>query len=167
MTIERPWVGRFLEVRVDGRWEYVARTGETSAAIILAVTDQDDVVLVEQPRMPLGGRACIELPAGLVGDLGPEQAIEAARRELLEETGFEASTWEDLGEFVSTPGMSNESFRLFKATGLTRVGPGGGEPGENITVHVVNRTELAAWLLQQRARDCAVDAKVLLALPPR
>ena len=60
------WQGRFLVMKQRGRWEYVSRTRDIRAAVILAI-DQGHVILVEQFRIPLGRRT-IELPAGLVGD---------------------------------------------------------------------------------------------------
>jgi ADP-ribose pyrophosphatase len=164
MAAEAVWTGKFLEMRLDGRWEYAARTRQISAAVILAVTDADEVVLVEQPRAALGCR-CLELPAGLVGDEAAGEASHlAAERELHEETGFEAAHWEALGEYASSPGLTSETFHLFRATGLTRTGPGGGDGTEDITVHLVPRADLMAWLKSKRAHGLAVDAKVLYAL---
>ena len=80
-NVETVWRGKFLEVKKDGRWEYVSRTRGISAAVILAI-DGEHVILVEQYRVPLGAR-CLELPAGLVGDEEEgEEAGKAAIREL-------------------------------------------------------------------------------------
>ena len=160
------WSGRFLEVVVDGSWEYVRRARAMSAAVVLAITDEGEIVLVEQHRPPLG-RAVIELPAGLIGDDdGPgEEPVAAAARELVEETGFHAANWKDLGEFATSPGMSAETFHLFLATGLERQGEGGGRGGEAITVHVVALAQSAAWLAAQRARGLAIDCRLVALLP--
>jgi len=162
--VKTAWQGRWIEVVVDGPWEYVKRARSISAAVILALTDRREVVLVEQPRVPLG-RRCIELPAGLVGDgtAGEDPAASAAR-ELEEETGFRAAHWEDLGEFASSPGMVGETFRLFRATGLTRVGAGGGVDGENIAVHVVPLDAVGAFVAEKRGEGCAIDVKLLAVL---
>ena len=61
------WQGRFITAKTRGRWEYVSRARGIKAAVILAITPEDEVVLVEQFRIPLG-KPCIELPAGLIGD---------------------------------------------------------------------------------------------------
>ena len=119
------WAGKFLTVQTEGTWEFAARQGEIAAAVIVAI-DEGDVILVEQFRVPLG-RACLELPAGLVGDeTAGESVAVAAGRELEEETGYRADAIEDLGVFYSSPGMTSECFTLVRATGLTKVGDGGG-----------------------------------------
>ncbi|MXO98380.1 NUDIX domain-containing protein [Altererythrobacter xixiisoli] len=159
------WSGKFITAKRRGRWEYVSRARGIRAAVILPV-DQGRVILVEQFRVPLG-RNCLELPAGLIGDeVGAEGegADSAAARELEEETGFRAEHWEDLGEFFSSPGMVTESFTLLKASGLTRVGPGGGVEGENITVHEVALADIAEVIGDFRARGVAIDVKLLLLL---
>ncbi len=166
MTATVAWAGKWIQAIVDGRWEYVKRTREVTAAVILALTDDEEVVLVEQERVPLG-RRCLELPAGLVGDDTPGEAPSvSAARELEEETGFRAAHWEDIGEYFASPGMSAEGFRLFKATGLSRIGPGGGvDAHERIEVHVVKLDALAAFIAAKRAEGCAIDVKLLALLP--
>ena len=162
MTIE--WRGKYLEVRREGTWEYAARARNIGAAVILAVTDAQEIVLVEQYRVPLGAN-CIELPAGLIGDLGDgTTAAETAARELEEETGFTAAAFEDLGEFATSPGMTSETFHLFRATGLTRTGPGGGVDGENIAVHLVPLAELGRFAAAKRADGVKIDCRLVAAL---
>lgn len=163
------WKGRFLEMHVapwgdGGQWEYVKRTRGIEAAVILALTDAREVVLVEQYR-PALGRPAIELPAGLVGDeTEGEDVFVSAQRELLEETGFEASHWEAFGEFASSPGMVGEIFHFYRATGLTRTGPGGGVDNEGIIVHLVPLDQVKAFLATARTRGCAVDTRLLILL---
>jgi len=159
------WSGKYIQAIVDGRWEYVKRARGISAAVILALTDDDEVVLVEQPRVPLG-RRCVELPAGLVGDeTEGEEASLSAERELEEETGFAADRWEELGEFASSPGMVGETFRLFRATGLRRIGAGGGVSHEEIVPHVVKIAELQAFIDAKRDEGCVIDVRLLMLLP--
>lgn len=163
------WQGRFLEVHVvphgtHGRWEFVKRVRGIQAAVILALTDQHEIVLVEQYRPPLGC-ACIELPAGLVGDeIQGEDAFASAQRELLEETGFEAAQWESFGSFASSPGMVGEIFHFYRATSLVRTGPGGGIESEGIIVHLVALPALPAFLHAARARGCAIDTRLLIGM---
>ena len=160
---ETRWQGRFLTVKQEGTWEYAERRGNIGAAVIVAV-DAGDAILVEQYRVPVG-RRCIELPAGLVGDdSAGEDIADAARRELEEETGYRAETVEELGEFLSSPGMTSERFTIVRATGLTRTGEGGGVEGEDIVVHRVPLADLAGFVREKRAAGLGIDAKLLLLL---
>ncbi|CAN5336617.1 NUDIX hydrolase [soil metagenome] len=159
------WKGRFIEVKTAGKWEYVSRPPGVSAAVILAIED-GHVLLVEQYRVPLG-RACLELPAGLVGDeTNGELPLAAAARELEEETGYRADRIESLGEFYPSPGMVSEHFTLVRATGLTKVGPGGGNEDENIVVHRVLLAEIPAFVAAKRAANVAIDVKLWVLLGP-
>ena len=95
------WQGKFITAKTRGRWEYVARARGIRAAVILAVNEDDHVLLVQQYRVPLG-RDCLELPAGLIGDDdggADEDPLAAAGRELEEETGYRAGRLEDCGAF--------------------------------------------------------------------
>jgi len=164
------WQGKFIAAKTRGRWEYVSRTRGIRAAVILAVDESPDgrrhVVLVEQFRVPLG-RNCLELPAGLIGDeagTDGELPLDAAQRELEEETGYRAERWEDLGEYYSSPGMVSEAFTLLKATQLTKIGPGGGTDGENITVHRVPLDGIEQAIAEHRARGTGIDVRLLMLL---
>lgn len=158
---ETVWSGDYISVCKRGRWEYVSRTGSTGAVVILA-EHEGKLILVEQYRVPVGGR-CIELPAGLVGDEDPDATLEeTAVKELEEETGFTAARIEKLGLFHSSPGMVAESFTLVRAHGLRKVGEGGGNEAEDIVVHLVERAEIADFVQQCRDRGIAVDVKLLL-----
>lgn len=164
-SIEVMAEGRFLRLVRRGRWEYAERPNTDGAVAVIATTDAGELVLVEQERVPLG-RACIELPAGLAGDLDddPEESFaEAARRELLEETGFAAATIEHLFPAVTSPGLTSESIDLYRATGLTREHEGGGIGHEQITVHLVRIDQVDAWLAERTAEGLAVDIKVYAA----
>ncbi|HEY0138966.1 MAG TPA: NUDIX hydrolase [Nannocystis sp.] len=157
--------GRFLRLVRRGTWEFVERVGASGAVCIIAVTDDRKLVLIEQPRPAMNGYV-IELPAGLVGDGedAGELGSAAANRELVEETGFEAAHIEEVATGPVTPGLSNECVALFLATGLRRVGPGGGVDGEQITVHEVPLLEVEAFLREQAARGRTIDLKVYSAL---
>ena len=160
------WQGRFLTTKVRGKWEYVARARGIRAAVILAVDDDNHVLLVEQFRVQLG-RPCIELPAGLIGDYDEgEDDIVAAARELEEETGYLAGRMEVLGEFWSSPGMVSESFTMLRAHDLRQVGAGGGLDGEDITVHRVPLAGIARFIEQRRALGDGIDVKLLMLLGP-
>jgi ADP-ribose pyrophosphatase len=157
------WEGRFIAAKRRGKWEYVSRTRNISAAVILAI-HEGQAILVEQYRVPIGAY-CLELPAGLIGDDEEGEAVElAAIRELEEETGYRAAQMVDLGRFHASSGMSSEGFTLLRAQGLTRVGEGGGVEGEDIIVHHVPLGEIARFAEAKRAEGCAMDAKLLLLL---
>lgn len=163
---ETRWEGRFIVAKTRGRWEYVGRSRNIGAGVILAIDDADNVILVEQFRVPLG-RPCLELPAGLIGDTEGsegEDPAAAAARELEEETGYRAASIESLGEFFSSPGMVSECFTLYRATGLTRVSAGGGIDDEGIVVHHVPLATIADFVAAKRAEGMAIDVKMLLLL---
>jgi ADP-ribose pyrophosphatase len=158
------WQGKYLQVHVEGTWEYVARARKIGATVIVALTDAGELVLVEQYRVALRAPS-LELPAGLIGDQAQgEDAAATAARELHEETGFTAAHWEDLGEFATSPGMSSETFHLYRATGLTRTGAGGGVAGEAITVHVVPIAAMPAFVAARRAAGVSIDCRLIVAL---
>jgi ADP-ribose pyrophosphatase len=159
--VETVWAGKYISALKRGRWEYVSRTGSTNAVVILAEHD-GKVILIEQYRVPVGAR-CLELPAGLVGDEDEHATVEeTAVKELEEETGFTSERVERLGEFHSSPGMVAESFTLVRAHGIRKVGDGGGNEHEDITVHLVAREDIAAFVESRRNAGCAVDVKLLL-----
>ncbi len=157
------WEGRFLRVRLDGRWEFVQRTGVSGVVVVVAVTDADEIVLVEQHRPPVGRRV-VELPAGLAGDL-PGAADEALQRAAeLEETGFVAREWRWLTRGPVSAGMSDEEVDFFLARGLVRDGDGGGTADEDIEVHCVPLATATAWLETRRGLGRAIDPKVYAGL---
>jgi len=169
---ETVWQGRFIAAKTRGRWEYVGRARGIKAAAILAIDDDADgtrhVILVSQYRVPLG-RFCLEFPAGLVGDddgADDEGPVDAATRELKEETGYAADRLEVMGEFYSSPGMVSECFTLLRATGLTKVSEGGGVSEEDIAVHRVALRDLSAFVDRWRAAGHAVDVRIAMLLTP-
>ena len=159
--LETVWEGRYISAVKRGSWEFVSRTGSTHAVVVLAEHD-GKVVLIEQYRVPVGGR-CLELPAGLVGDEDENATLEdTAIKELEEETGFTCDRVERLGDFHSSPGMVAESFTLVRAHGVRKVGEGGGTEHEEIDVHLVAREDIPAFVAQRRSKGVAVDVKLLI-----
>jgi ADP-ribose pyrophosphatase len=153
--------GQWLRLVKRGHWESCERThGDGMAVIIVAATPDDEILFVEQYRVPLGAKT-IEMPAGLVGDQSGDDTLEmAATRELEEETGWRPSHVEVLLVGPTSAGMSNERIAFVRAEGLVRTGEGGGVDGEDIIVHAVPRANAAAWLMQKRAEGYELDLKL-------
>ena len=128
---------------------------------IVALTEKQEVVLTEQERVPLGARV-VEFPAGLVGDEQSETILEAAHRELLEETGFRAGRMELLFSGPTSAGLTDECITLVRAFDLERVDSGGGVDQEAIEVHTVALEELSTWLQCKEQAGIFVDLKVRL-----
>ena len=153
--------GDWLRLVRIGHWEACERThGQGMAVIVIAVTPADEVLFVEQYRIPLGSRT-IEMPAGLVGDdHAQDTLVDAARRELIEETGWSPGKVEVLLIGPTSSGMSNERIAFVRARELVKVGDGGGTESENITVHTVPRAQAPAWLMQKQSEGYELDLKL-------
>ena len=158
--------GRYLRLVRSNDWEYVERTGTSQVVMILAITGDDKVLFVEQVRRSIG-KPIIELPAGLVGDIPGEETeslATAAYRELVEETGYEAQEMELLTSGPPSPGLSAEMVHVFLARGLRKIGTGGGDATEDITVHEVAMTQVVSWLEAKTTEGRIVDPKVYTGL---
>lgn len=125
VTSETVYVGNIFALRADevrmpgggtARREVVEHYG---AVAIAALDDDGNIALVYQYRHPLGRRLW-ELPAGLL-DMGGEPPQVTAARELQEEAGLSAAQWRVLVDLDSAPGFSDESVRVFLATGISEI----------------------------------------------
>ena len=158
--------GRFLRLLDRGGWEYAERTNASAVVVVAAVTEDRRLLLVEQYRPALDARV-LEMPAGLVGDLpgeADEDLVEAARRELLEETGYEAERLEVLTAGPSSSGSSNEVLTFLFAPDVRRVAAGGGDGSEDIQVHAVPLAGIDNWLENRRQGGVLLDPKVYAGL---
>lgn len=159
--------GKFLRLVRRGRWEYAERVNATGAVVIVAVTDQREILFTEQWREPVRSLV-LEMPAGLMGDLAdnPETDTwkDATKRELLEEAGYQARSVKLLTGGPVSAGFGTEMITMTLATGLKKVAEGGGVDGEDIRVHVVPFEQAEAWLTRKKRKGYLVDPKVFAGL---
>jgi ADP-ribose pyrophosphatase len=155
------WEGRIAKVRVD-RFRY--EDGEEAereivehpGAVGIVAHDGETLYLVRQPREPVGEAALLELPAGKLDEDG-ESPLDTAQRELAEEIGKGARTWQHLTRFYTSPGFADEECHLFMATDLYDAKADTDE-NERIEIVEVPLTELDGVI-----RDCR-DSKTLVGL---
>ena len=144
-----------LVIERDG-WEFVERKNGKEAVAVIALTDDDELILVEQYRRPVDARV-IDLPAGLVGDDGENDPARTAAKELEEETGFIAGEVRFIAKCPTSPGITSEQVSFYRALRVH----GAAKPEEGIGVHLVPRARIAAWL---RETSSLIDVKVWTAL---
>lgn len=155
---------KHLELVQDGRWAFVRRPNASAVVAVIAVTPAQELLLVEQHRIPVRA-SVIELPAGLVGDEQADESLAtAAGRELEEETGWRPASCQVLGRSPSSAGLTNELITMIRARDLVQISAGGGVAGENITVHRVPLQEIAGWLADRAAAGTLIDHKIHAAL---
>jgi len=163
--------GRVLEFRVDtveradGRRARREVAGHPGAVAVVALDPEGRVLLVRQYRHP-AGRVLLEIPAGTL-DRDPatgatEDPDDAARRELEEETGYRAATWERLADFWTAPGFATERMFLYLATDLAAAGEGRLGPDEDEELEVVRLPWREAVAAAERGE--VRDAKSLVGL---
>ncbi|RNL79281.1 NUDIX domain-containing protein [Nocardioides marmorisolisilvae] len=134
---------------------------DPGAVVILAIDDQDRVVVVRQYRHPAQMRL-VELPAGKLDQPG-EDPLVAARRELLEEAGLEAAVWTHLMTTWASPGITSETHAMYLATGLQEV-DSGYEPHHEeaeMILERVPRAELIEAVLDGRVADAPLITAIL------
>ncbi len=161
---EEVFSGRLLKVQRDHvtlpngndtTREYIHHPG---AVAIVPLLDDGRVVLVKQCRYPL--RTLLwEIPAGKLDHGEGEDPLDCARRELSEETGYEAQNWQHLVSIATTPGFSDEIIHLYKAWGLQKFAQHTDED-EFIGVQAFTPQQLRAMI----AAGELYDAKTLCAL---
>lgn len=130
------------------------------AVAIVPLGDDGRVTLVRQYRAPLG-ELTLEIPAGKY-DYAGEDALSAARRELLEETGLSANRWERLTSIATTPGFADEIITIFLARGLTR-GEASPDEDEFINVEELHLQSAVAMAVSGEIIDSKTVCGLLLA----
>lgn len=150
---EKLYSGKIVNLVVDhGRYtsgneairEIIEHPG---GAVVLALFDNDDILVVKQYRYPIGDYV-VELPAGKLDSA--EDPQKCAERELREETGYVASRWTKLTTIMTTPGFCNERLHIYMAQGLSQ-SPGGQalEEGEQ-TIKVLRLPLVEALAMIER-----------------
>ena len=155
------WEGRITKVRID-RFRYddgeeaEREIVEHPGAVGVVAHDGETVYLVRQPREAVEDPALLELPAGKLDEEG-ESPLDTAQRELAEEIGKGARTWQHLTSFYTSPGFTNAECHLFRATDLYDESS---EADEDERIEIV---EVPLSRLDQTIRDCR-DSKSLIGL---
>jgi 8-oxo-dGTP pyrophosphatase MutT (NUDIX family) len=155
------WEGRITKVRID-RFRYddgqeaEREIVEHPGAVGVVAHDGERIYMVRQPREAVEDPALLELPAGKLDEEG-ESPLDTAQRELAEEVGKGARTWQHLTSFYTSPGFTNEECHLFMATDLYDESS---DADEDERIEVV---EVPLARLDQTIRDCR-DSKTLVGL---
>jgi ADP-ribose pyrophosphatase len=157
--------GRFLRLVRRNGWEFVERTKPVRSAFIGAVTEGGRLIATEEYREPVSC-SVVGCPAGLIGDGDAEgESLEAGViRELEEETGYRAQRVTVLCEGPTSPGQTDEIIAIVLAQDLTKVGPGGGLPGERVAFQEVPLGEIDSWLQAKVQNGTLIDPKVYTVL---
>ena len=155
------WEGRIGKVRIDTvRYddgeEAEREVVEHPGAVGVVAHDGETLYMVRQPREAVDEQGLLELPAGKLDEEG-ESPLDTAQRELAEEIGKGARTWQHLTSFYTSPGFTDEECHLFMATDLYDEEA---DAGENERIEIV---ELPLGQLDSAIRDCR-DAKTLVGL---
>ena len=119
------------------------------SAVMMAVDKKNRILLVRQYRLP-AEKEMWELPAGRLDD--GEKPLQAAKRELAEETGYKAKKWEKLASFFASPGYVQERMTIFRATGLT-AGDATPMDDERIETRWFKRKEVAEMIRDGKIED--------------
>ena len=158
--------GEYLQFIKKGHWEYIERINCSGVVIIIAVTNDNKLLLVEQYRIPVENRV-IELPAGLAGDIKNKQhekLEEAAERELIEETGYKAKKMSIITTGPPSAGLSSEMITFIQAQDLEKVSCGGGDHTESILLHEVPLSIIEKWLKEKTKQGMLIDPKIYTGL---
>jgi ADP-ribose pyrophosphatase len=158
--------GKHIRLLQRGTYEFASRRKASGIVGIVAVNAKGKLLLIEQFRPPVAKRV-IEIPAGLAGDIVGhelEELAAAARRELLEETGYEAGEMKPVAAGPPSAGICDEVITMFVARGLKKTGEGAGDGSEDITLHEVPVAKVPAFLKRKTREGCLVDLKVYTGL---
>jgi ADP-ribose pyrophosphatase len=151
--------GEHLNLMRRRGWEYAEHRTAIESVMIVALTAQKELLLVEEFR-PSVDAPVISLPAGLSGDEFPEEPARAAQRELREETGYAARSLEPIGRGPGSAGASSEMVTFFFAPDARLAGEQAPADRGLLRVHLVALERLSEWTREQEARGALVDPKI-------
>lgn len=149
------FAGKIIKVRLDtvelpnGKEATRECVEHPGAVAVIARDDQDRICLVRQYRYPVG-EMLWEIPAGKLSS--GEDPLECAQRELLEETGITADSWEKLYSYYTTPGFTDEILHLYLASGLTW-GESNPDEDEFLNVEMIPYQEAYARMNRGEIKD--------------
>ncbi|KAA3659219.1 MAG: NUDIX hydrolase [Calditrichaeota bacterium] len=158
--------GEFLEFLEYQSKEYIHNVRAKGIVLVIPVTAEKEIILIEQYRIVLHNDV-IEYPAGLAGDevaYRDEAFVDAAKRELFEEAGYESNDITHLMAAPTSPGTSTEIVNYYLARDCRQTGQGGGDDTESIVVHKVPLLETFDWLEKKSRAGILIDPRVFTGL---
>ena len=164
VAYDNPWINvtEYQVINPSGNPGIYGKVHFKNVAIgVLALDDDLNTYLVGQFRFALGQYSW-EMPEG-GGPVGTDP-LASAKRELLEETGYQAKRMTYLTGGPVSAGFGSEMISIYRATGLKKVGPGGGVDGEDIRIHEVRVDRVRAWLRKKQREGLLVDSKIFAGL---
>ncbi|SHG36622.1 ADP-ribose pyrophosphatase [Thermosyntropha lipolytica DSM 11003] len=157
-TVKRETIfkGRIVQLNVDtvllpdGRESTREIVKHKEAVAVVALDEKGNIYMVRQYRKPVE-KVLLEIPAGILND-EDEEPLEAAKRELREETGLIAASWEKLASFYTAPGFTDEKIHLFLATRLSQ-GTQRLDEDEFVEVEVISLARAYEMVLKGEIKD--------------
>lgn len=159
--------GKFIGIE---KREFCLPTGETQVhevmlkkdvVAILAVTAENKIYFTVQPRAGKADMESLEIPAGTVEQ--GEDKFEAAKRELLEETGCESEEWIELGHFYGDPACCNSRTTLYYANNCKKTSEQNLDEGEYLNLSLINISDLPKYISSGKIEDANSLTAILLA----
>ena len=129
--------------------------------VVYPVTSNDKVLMLESYRHGVGGITCL-FPGGLI-DKG-ETPLSAAKRELLEETGYGCGVWQSTGTYVQHSNYGGGKAHMFKVTGVEKVQPPNSGDLEEANIHLFNHSSLVQLLIEGRIASLSSISALLLGI---